>query len=211
MLFWGFWSVCAGLWFMGLSVPAHGDNGVGYMADFKDALSYALSHEGGYSNDPRDSGGETILGISRKNWPDLDLWRIVDKLKTEMPFDGRRLAEHITKRINDNALAMDMIEAFYRENFWRYDNIVSQAVANKVFDYAVNMGPRNATMVLQRALRACGIPIGDDGILGPETIKAANAADPQMLLVGLRSEAAGYYRKIGKSAFINGWLNRAYA
>ena len=33
--------------------------------NFKRALSFVLGNEGGYSNDPRDNGGETNLGITQ--------------------------------------------------------------------------------------------------------------------------------------------------
>lgn len=41
------------------------------MAEFNIAFQKTLTHEGGYVNDPEDSGGETYKGISRnnhKNW-----------------------------------------------------------------------------------------------------------------------------------------------
>ena len=51
------------------------------MADFKKALTETLRHEGGYVNDPKDPGGETYKGISRKNHPDWEGWNIIDEKK----------------------------------------------------------------------------------------------------------------------------------
>lgn len=36
------------------------------MADFQESFRIAMGHEGGYSKDPDDAGGETYKGISRK-------------------------------------------------------------------------------------------------------------------------------------------------
>jgi len=37
------------------------------------ALEFVLDHEGGYVADPRDPGGETRFGISRRAHPDVDI------------------------------------------------------------------------------------------------------------------------------------------
>ena len=37
---------------------------------FLTAFANTMIHEGGYSVDPGDSGGETYMGISRHHWPD---------------------------------------------------------------------------------------------------------------------------------------------
>jgi lysozyme family protein len=42
-------------------------------ADFDKALRFVLSFEGGYVNDPRDPGGETRYGISKRAHPDVDI------------------------------------------------------------------------------------------------------------------------------------------
>ncbi len=77
------------------------------------------------------------------------------------------------------------------------------------------MGARNANRLLQRAARSCGIMLVDDGVVGPKTIKAVNAADSRSMLTAFRSEAAGYYRTLVRvkppfNKYINGWLKRAY-
>ena len=89
-------------------------------------------------------------------------------------------------------------------------------MAIKVYDLTVNLGEQTAIRCLQRALRACGIPVKIDGRLGPETCGAADRADGAALTAALRSEAAGEYRvrvarDAGQGVFRDGWLNRAYA
>ena len=89
-----------------------------------------------------------------------------------------------------------------------------------MFDLAVNIGPGHAARCLQRALRACGKRVDEDGSIGDGTRTAARAANQIALMAALRSEAAGYYRTLaadthrpgsGADEFLNGWLNRAYS
>ena len=43
------------------------------MAEFSEAFTQTAAHEGGYSNDPLDRGGETYRGIARVHHPDWAL------------------------------------------------------------------------------------------------------------------------------------------
>ena len=84
------------------------------------------------------------------------------------------------------------------------------------FDLAVNMGAAHSIQCLQRALRACGLPVTEDGKLGPATALASRRADPDALMAALRSELAAHYRMVAANQkhgadFLKGWLNRAYA
>ena len=49
------------------------------MADVTKLVPHILKFEGGYVNDKDDKGGETFMGITRKNHPNLKMWDIVDK------------------------------------------------------------------------------------------------------------------------------------
>ena len=40
---------------------------------FDEAFDTLIGHEGGYSNDPRDPGGETRYGISKRAYPDVNI------------------------------------------------------------------------------------------------------------------------------------------
>lgn len=40
---------------------------------FDEACDLVLTFEGGYSNDPRDPGGETKFGISKRAYPNVDI------------------------------------------------------------------------------------------------------------------------------------------
>ena len=47
--------------------------------DFKDAIKVILKHEGGYVNDPDDPGGETMMGISKKAYPHLNIKELTEQ------------------------------------------------------------------------------------------------------------------------------------
>lgn len=181
------------------------------MAHFDPAAT--LKREGLYSHDPVDAGGETWRGIARKANPDWPGWAIIDAQK----FGGILTADKLRALAADerlNGLVFDL----YRERYWKaeYERIESQDVASKVFDLAVNMGPQQAHKLLQRAVRATGRKVDDDGVLGPVTLAAVNEARPDTLLAAFRSEAAGFYRvlvarKPDQERFLAGWLgHRAY-
>ena len=77
------------------------------------------------------------------------------------------------------------------------------------------MGHHWACVLVQRALRASGKNIVEDGDFGPQTLDAINNVDSTDLLASLKSEAAGYYRTLAAidkqdKVFLKGWLNRAY-
>ena len=161
-----------------------------YSPEFLAAVERVLADEGGYSSNPADSGGATRFGISARSHPGVDIATLT----------------------RDAAVNIYWSEWWLRFGFAQ----LPAALAAKTFDLAVNIGAGHAFECLQRALRACGMPVNDDGALGAATIRAAQHADPAAAMSALRSEAAGYYRLVASKQkhcadFIKGWLNRAYA
>lgn len=125
------------------------------MANFKEAINKTLKFEGGYVNDPDDSGGETFLGISRVNNRSWKGWKIIDQCKV-----GIMLPQGIS-RLNDklysNEELISLVHQLYKDKYWdpiQLDIIPSQRVANEIFDTAVNMGVGTA---IKFAYEACGI------------------------------------------------------
>ena len=91
------------------------------------------------------------------------------------------------------------------------DDFADQAVATKLFDMAVNMGPGKAIKLAQAS---AGVP--DDGIFGPKTFRALNVTGDavQPLLTSICSTQVGFYRGIvmarpKSQKFLAGWLVRA--
>lgn len=157
---------------------------------FEKAIGIILEHEGGYVNDPLDRGGETKFGICKRSYPNVDVTN----------------------------LTIEQAKSIYKRDFWdnkQYQNIESIAICNKIFDLSINMGDHQSTKLLQRALRAIGTFIAEDGDFGKITLTSVNKSPEKELLAALRSEAAGYYRALVASdntqlRFLQGWLARAY-
>jgi lysozyme family protein len=181
---------------------------------FDHALRTVLRHEGGFVNDPNDPGGATNFGVSLRWLRDVGLLDLDgDGLPDgDLDLDGDIDIDDIRAMSRDDAAKL------YRIHWWdRYGyGDFHLTIGTKVFDLAVNMGARQAHRVLQRACRACGHAIEDDGIIGPATRAAVAAIRPECLILSLRSEAAGFYRTLIAArprfeTYRRGWLNRAYS
>ena len=187
------------------------------MSNFDEAYDITLDHEGGYTNDPVDVGGETYKGVARKYYPNWIGWVIIDAAKTEPGFPNNL-------RGNDNLDAL--IRQFYRENYWNLfcgDEIPNQKVANEMFDTGVNMGVGRAVKYLQKGLNVLNrnqknyADIVEDGGFGPNTIAALNkylSIDEESFLVKVMNILQGmhYINYMTKSPtqerFARGWLKR---
>ena len=93
--------------------------------NFDQCFAKLIGHEGGYVNDPRDKGGETKYGISKRAYPALD---IAD-------------------------LTLDDAKAIYKRDYWdraQCDRLHPD-LAFQVFDGAVNSGIGNSIRWLQEA------------------------------------------------------------
>ena len=119
--------------------------------------------------------------------------------------------------MNVAALTRDAaVKIYWREWWLRFGFArLPAAAAAKTFDLAVNIGAGHAIECLQRALRACGRRVTEDGVIGRGTALEAGRADPAALMAALRAEAAGHYRVTAAldsddREFLDGWLNRAY-
>jgi len=165
------------------------------MADFKKAIEFVLRHEDANLSGEitHDSGGTTKFGISQRAHPNVDI----------------------------ESLSLIETEKIYRDEYWstiRGDEIRDDNVAAKLLDMAVNMGSHQAVVLCQRALNVLALhqAIKEDGILGRMTLAALNAADPQLLLIVVRSFCEEFYRHIAAvnpeyHKYLHGWLLRANA
>lgn len=179
------------------------------MSNFDTAIITVLRHEGLFVNDPQDPGGATNFGVSLrwlKSVGDLDHDGFLDG---DFDRDGDVDVDDIKKMTKEDAIKL------YRTHWWdyyNYERITNQLITTKVFDLAVNMGAKPAHRCLQRAMRAVnGLCLLEDGIIGIKTLEAVNTVYPDILLSALKSEAAGFYRSLNKTKYIEGWLNRAYS
>lgn len=155
---------------------------------FKAAVEKTLAFEGGLSNDPGDPGGLTRYGISSRSHPDVDV----------------------------RNLTREGAEAIYFKEYWDrygYGLILNDALAGKIFDLAVNIGPSRAHKLLQTAVNATGPErIAVDGALGLETLDAVNGHPaPELLVATLKLLAVRYYLNLKQPRFLAGWVRRAIA
>lgn len=125
--------------------------------------------EGGYANDPQDSGGETWRGISRNNFPDWPGWAIIDGHKKKIEFP------HV---LYGDAALQDFVLAFFKKNFWdrlNLDLIHNPQMRAELYDTAVNMGVKTSAKFLQTILNVTSsTPLTVDGNLGPKTADVLN-------------------------------------
>ncbi len=55
---------------------------------FDIAVDQTLDHEGTWSNDPNDTGRETVFGVSRGNFSNWAGWKIVDQTNVWRGYQG---------------------------------------------------------------------------------------------------------------------------
>ena len=181
------------------------------MSDFNAAIPTVLAHEGGYSNDPADSGGATNFGISLYWLKSLGtLQDSHGALVADVNHDGRVDISDIKTLTKDEAVE------FYKTLWWdhyHFERIADQDVATKLFDTAVNVGGVTAVKMAQSALE-CFTPMTVDGVLGPITVQAINSISAEVFLCCFRNVQARRYADIvaadhSKIVFFGGWLKRA--
>jgi lysozyme family protein len=93
--------------------------------DFDACISFVITQEGGYVNDPADPGGETKFGISKRAYPAVDI----------------------------AALTVDEAKAIYRRDYWDALDLDSRPYgeALAILDTAVNCGLARAKVYIATA------------------------------------------------------------
>lgn len=172
---------------------------------FEYAFAQTLAREGGYTNNPHDSGGETKFGVTAATWA---------AYCAELRPNDRRPVRDIT---------LDDAKGVYAYGYWAplgLDNIADQRISAEIFDTAVNCGLKTAAEIAQRAVnltRKDLVPrLEVDGRLGPITRQALNtvaAKYPIPLLAALNGFQFERYVELAEKypknrEFLNGWLAR---
>ena len=193
------------------------------MAEAKPAIERTLKFEDSTLSGKvtHDAGGRTRFGIAQKFHPDLP-------------------DEFFTGPAED---ALDEAEQIMETDYWdplRLAEVEDQGVASKLFDMAVNMGTHQAGIYAQRAVNfqfqqtgqvllnppataddlrhpsQVVFPLQEDGRIGPKTIAAINAVDPEAYYDLLKQFSAAHYNHIAtnnpaQAVNLAGWLKRAEA
>ena len=143
--------------------------------------------DGGYTNDPVDTGGRTQYGISEKENPTAWL-------------DGKVTSEE--------ARAIYLNKYVKWPKFDQIPEVYSKLQA-QLIDFGVLSGPQLAIMRLQALLK-----VKVDGLLGPKTLMALVVMEPRSINNRLMGERLKMFGRIVKRdpsqvRFIEGWINRA--
>ncbi|MBU6231519.1 hypothetical protein KGP36_02525 [Patescibacteria group bacterium] len=162
--------------------------------------------EGVESNDPGDTGGETVLGLDQKDdaaWPG---WVIVAQLKA---------ANIPTTQWLKSAALVDAANTWYHDKYWAPSqaDYLPEGLQMTYFGCAVNQGLKEAALCLQRALNVCGFSVPVDGDVGPSTLAAAAHAPVPALVSAFNWERVLVYLAVVDAhatdqEFFHGWINR---
>lgn len=161
---------------------------------FSLAVSLVLALEGGYSNNKNDRGGATKYGITSS---DFRIWRTSNHQKIEPV----------------SVLTKDEAIQIYEKTYWlkhKYNQIaeVNPKIAIFMFQFGVNCGDGTAIKILQRL-----IGVNDDGIIGPQTLKAISNSNEQELIIKLSESQLERYKELvdnddSQNDFMHGWISR---
>jgi lysozyme family protein len=164
------------------------------MADFAPAFEKMIHDEGGFqlTNIPGDRGGMTYAGIARKPNPDWAGWEFVDQ--------------------KDFGSATPLVREFYKLHFWdrvRGDDITNQAIAETIFNFAVNTGVGVASKLAQLIVGTT-----PDGAIGPKTVERLNICTAEKFLPAYALAKIQRYVNIcmknrSQSKFLLGWVRRS--
>lgn len=121
-------------------------------------LERIIGHEGGYSNDPEDSGGETKWGISKRSYPQLNI--------ADLTVEEAAIIYH-----------SDYLRPLEADKF--RDGVVFQ-----LLDFAVNSGVETAKRILQREIDVADD--GIIGPVTREALAAVSESDLVMILLAGR-------------------------
>lgn len=185
------------------------------MANFDIADQRTDGNEGGYANNMNDHGQETVCGIARAYWPKWKGWFIIDELKKrpDWPQDihNPKNWHKVDAMLQGNERFDQLVKDFYKANFWDTicgDQINDQRVANNIYDWEVNSGEGAPAKASQRIV---GVTV--DGDIGPKTVAAINAYDPEKFIEQFKAAREAFYRRIvandpSQEQFLDEWLER---
>lgn len=161
------------------------------MADYTKLVPIIKKWEGGFVNDPDDSGGATNKGVT---------------LATFRSFYGS------SKTINDlKAMTDAQWLHIFLNGYWnkcQASSINNQAIANIFVDWAWASGPVTAIKKVQGLV---GTDV--DGIVGFKTLAAINGANQEQLFNKIKAARIKFVEDLVKSRpkdkkFLSGWKNR---
>ena len=149
--------------------------------------SFILSWEGGFVNDPRDSGGATNKGVT---------------LATFRSVFGKDKTVKDLKKITDSQWM-----TIFKTKFWdkyKADNIKDEWITYLLVDWLWTSGPGNA---IERVQKFLGLKI--DGIVGNVTINKINSFNGKELFTKLWHLREDFIKTRAQyPIYGTGWLRR---
>lgn len=158
--------------------------------NWENCVSKVLIHEGGYVNHPKDPGGITNMGVTKRVYEE---------------WVGHEVSEQDMKDLTE-----DDVTPIYKKNYW--DRIKGDKLPDGldlcVFDFGVNAGTGRAAKYLQKMIGTTA-----DGGIGPNTLKALKSYVKENGLVETikkyQSNRQDYYESLSTfETFGRGWTNR---
>lgn len=154
--------------------------------NFEECLAHVLKHEGGFVNHPKDPGGMTNLGVTKKAWEEY--------------------VGHSVDELTMRSLTVERVTPFYRAKYWEKvkGDETPRGADFAVFDLAVNSGTGRAAKFLQSVVGAT-----PDGSIGPATMKLVAEADPKELIVAICQKRLAFLQALPTwDTFGKGWGRR---
>ena len=154
--------------------------------NFDKCLEMILHHEGGYVNHPKDPGGETNLGVTKRVYEE---------------WGGQK---------NMKDLTVEDVAPIYKKNYWgraKCDQLPS-ALDLAVFDWSVNSGVGRAVKKLQKMIGTVA-----DGGIGPNTLKSLEEYirhhGLETTIENYKDIRQAFYRSLSTfNTFGKGWTRR---
>lgn len=168
------------------------------MASFSKSQQIVGINEGGYQNDPRDSGNYYQGVLIGTNWgisaPVLANYLERMPTKSDMINLSRSTAEKILK-----------INYWLKNNF---DKLKNQSVATLIYDGAVNHGTNGMRFLVGRALKTVKRPISYYQVFTSQGIKHLNGINQKKLFDAVKKARSDKYKSSKQTHYINSWLSR---
>ncbi len=155
-------------------------------------MEEVFKSEGGYVDHPRDPGGATNMGITRKT---LARWRKV------VPFT--KLPKSEVKNLSKEE-AQQIYDTYYWDEV--YGDLLPSGLDYAVFDYGVNSGPQKAVMELQEL-----VGVARDGVVGNKTLAAVAeySGGIEALITSYNDERLKFRQRLSTwPTFGKGWTAR---
>jgi lysozyme family protein len=165
---------------------------------FEQAFAFTLGNEGKFVNAKNDKGGATKYGITIAT---LSRWL------------GRPASV-----LEVQNLTLEVAEAIYNKWYWDAlgcDAITHTGVAMAMFDIGVVRGIGIPPVYAQSICVAHGIPLVQDGHLGPKSLAAINSISQAGFVRDFSVKTEAGFRAIvakdpSQQKFLKGWVNRAH-